>query len=241
MIAAGGGDGTVSTVAAAVAGTNAALSVLPLGTLNHFARDVQIPRDIDEAIATMLAGRVVPVDVGEVNGRIFINNTSIGLYPRLVRDRGQQQPKGRRRSSALAAAAWTAWRRYRRVTVRIQRERGESTTVRTPFVFVGNNVYHLCGLDLGSRERVDAGRLHVCTAPETGVSGMVRGLGDVLVGQVPGVDRLDSCETTSLTVDGRTRLGVAIDGEFAILRTPLRYRIRPGALRVVVPSHGTGR
>ena len=238
-VAAGGGDGTISAVAAVLAGTNVTLGVLPLGTLNHFARDLRIPLDIDQAIATILANRVVAVDVGEVNGRIFINNSSVGLYPRLVWDRERQQRHGRRKLSAMANAAWTVWRRYRRVTVMLQRERGDPVRVRTPFVFVGNNVYQLKGLDFGSRARLDGGRLHLCMAPELSASGVLRVLGEVLVGRLTHFDQFESLDEARLTIDAwRPKLGVAIDGEVTVLRPPLCYRIRPGALRVAVPRGG---
>lgn len=234
-VAAGGGDGTISAVAAVLAGTDATLGVLPLGTLNHFARDLRIPLDIDQAIATILANRVVRVDVGEVNGRIFINNSSVGLYPRLVWERERQQREGRRKLSAMAKAAWIVWRGYRRVTVMLQREDRDAVRVRTPFVFVGNNVYQLSGLDFGSRARLDRGRLHLCMAPGLSASGVVRVLGEVLVGRLANFDQFESLEATTLTIDAwRPQLGVAIDGEVTVLRPPLRYRIRSGALRVAV-------
>jgi diacylglycerol kinase family enzyme len=238
-VAAGGGDGTMSTVASVLAGTHATLGILPLGTLNHFARDLGVPMEIDRAIATILADRVVPIDVGEVNGRIFINNSSVGLYPRLVLERERRQRQGRRKLFALAAAAWTVWRRYRRITVVLQQERGEATRVRTPFVFVGNNVYQLSGLDFGSRVRLDGGRLHLCMAPELSALGVVRVLGGVLVGRLGQVKQFESLERTGLTIDAwRPRLRIALDGEVTTLRSPLRYRIRPGALRVAIPPAG---
>jgi diacylglycerol kinase family enzyme len=82
IVVAGGGDGTISTVASVVAGTNVALGVLPIGTLNHFAKDLHIPLNPAEAAQTVISGRTIPVDVGDLNGRTFINNASIGLYPR---------------------------------------------------------------------------------------------------------------------------------------------------------------
>ncbi|HUR88354.1 MAG TPA: diacylglycerol kinase family protein, partial [Ramlibacter sp.] len=112
-IVAGGGDGTVSAVASQLAGTQAALGVLPLGTLNHFAKDNGIPLDLDPAIAVIAAGQVTEIDVAEVNGRIFINNSSLGLYPDIVLDRERQRRRlGRGKWMALAAASLHAARRY---------------------------------------------------------------------------------------------------------------------------------
>jgi diacylglycerol kinase family enzyme len=137
VVVAGGGDGTISTVASVLAGTGTALGVLPLGTLNHFAKDLQIPLGIDAAIRTIVAGHTTDVDMAELNGRLFINNASIGLYPRMVWERDRQRRGGRRKWLALAVAAARVWRHYRRVRVVLQQD-GQRRTVHTPFVFVGN-------------------------------------------------------------------------------------------------------
>jgi diacylglycerol kinase family enzyme len=140
-VVAAGGDGTVSTVAGALAGTDTAFGVLPLGTLNHFARDVGVPSDFEQAVRVIAAGRVRVVDVGEVNGHAFVNNSSIGLYPQMVRRRdAQPQRLGRGNWSAMLFAAIAVFRRFPLLSVRI---RGDDVAVamRAPFVFVGNNAY----------------------------------------------------------------------------------------------------
>jgi diacylglycerol kinase family enzyme len=239
IVAAGGGDGTISTVGSVLVGGDATLGVLPLGTLNHFARDLRIPLTLEDAIAAITGGRVAHVDVGDVNGRFFINNSSVGLYPRLVWEREQRQRQGHPKWTAMAAAAWTVWRRYRRVTVIVNTGTDAPTPVRTPFVFVGNNPYQLSGLKFGSRPVLDTGRLQVCMAPELSASGVVRVLGATLAGRLDSFDHFVSLETASLTIDARRpRLGVSLDGEIMVLPTPLRYRIRPAALRVAVPQEG---
>src|SRR5687768_12901268 len=95
IIVAGGGDGTISSVAAVVFEAGKTLGVLPLGTLNNFSKDLGIPQEIDEAVRTVAEGHTRTIDLAEVNGRIFINNSSIGLYPRMVRKRVKQQRLGR--------------------------------------------------------------------------------------------------------------------------------------------------
>lgn len=87
IVVAGGGDGTINAVASVVVGSGTPFGVLPLGTLNHFAKDLNIPLELDAAIANVAQGVPHQVDVGEVNGRIFLNNSSLGLYPDIVRDR----------------------------------------------------------------------------------------------------------------------------------------------------------
>src|SRR5205085_1689796 len=90
LVVVGGGDGTISAAASALAGTETLLGILPLGTLNHFGRDLGIPTDLDEAAALIAARTVREVDVAEMNDRTFINNSAIGLYPLLVLDRDSQ-------------------------------------------------------------------------------------------------------------------------------------------------------
>ena len=102
---AGGGDGTVNTVASAVIDTDKTFGVLPLGTLNHFAKDLHIPLDLEAAARTIIAGHTTQVDVGEVNDEIFLNNSSLGLYPRLVQKRKKKQRLGSRKWAAFFWAA----------------------------------------------------------------------------------------------------------------------------------------
>ena len=235
LVVAGGGDGTVSTVAAALVGTEAALGILPLGTLNHFAKDLGIPLDVPGAAAVIAKGHTAPVDVGEVNGRTFINNSSVGLYPSLVYHREKREDQGRGRWVALALALSRVWRLYRRVRVSVAAG-GVSRQIRTPFVFVGNNEYHLEGVRMGARARLDAGLLHVSMAPGLGRAEMLYVLGRALAGRSTD-DRLDTFSVPEFAIDARRRrVPVALDGEIALLPTPLRYRTRPGALRVCVPD-----
>ena len=125
VIVIGGGDGTVSTAAAALVDTDVALGVLPMGTLNHFAKDQQIPLDLAGAVRTVVDGRVKRVDVGEVNGSIFINNSSLGIYPEIVRLRGRL---GFGKWMGLAAATWMVLRRGSTLTITIGAESGERLT-----------------------------------------------------------------------------------------------------------------
>lgn len=235
-IVAGGGDGTVSTIAAIVAGTEASLGVLPLGTLNHFAKDLGIPLGLADAARTVVHGRVACVDVADVNGHAFVNNSSVGLYPRLVWERIREQRRGRRKLFAMLLAIGRVWRRYRRVTVTVADGAGERS-MHTPFVFVGNNEYLLEGVRMGGRRRLDEGCLHVCMAPGLAKIDVAGVLLAALFGRLRGIDRFESVKTTGFSISARRRrLGVTADGELLVLRTPLLYRVRPQALRVVVPD-----
>ena len=237
LVVAGGGDGTVSAVASALVDSDATLGVLPLGTLNHFAKDLGIPLDVPGAVRVLAEGHARAVDVGEVNGRVFINNSSLGLYPSLVSQREKGQAQGRHKWVAFALALVRVWRAYRRVRVIVHTEHG-IRMIRTPFVFVGNNEYQLEGVRIGARARVDAGRLHVSMAPGLTRGQLLAVLGRALVGRLSAVDHLDTLLTDEVTIAAwRRHLPVALDGEVTLVRTPLRYRTRPGALRVCLPAN----
>ena len=236
-IVAGGGDGTVSAVASVVAGTNAALGVLPLGTLNHFAKDAGIPMDLEAAVATVLAGHIKAVDTGEVNGRTFLNNASIGIYPDIVVERERLRQLGRWKWTALAIATLRILRRYRRLVVRVAAGDGVEHA-RTAFVFVGNNEYQVDGLSLGARTRLDGGRLFAYLAPRVHTRELPTLLALALAGRARERQALESIEATALHVatPGLRRLRVALDGEVIVMRAPLQFRVRPGALRVIAPQ-----
>jgi diacylglycerol kinase family enzyme len=236
VVIAGGGDGTISTVASALTGTSVALGVLPLGTLNHFARDLHIPLAIDAAVATIVAGHTMAIDVGDMNGHPFINNASIGLYPRMVWERDRQRRGGRRKWIAVAVAAARIWRRYRRVRVMLT-EHGRRRSVLTPFVFVGNNTYAMEGPKFGGRQRLDAGSLHVTMAPGMRRGELVRAMLAALAGRLHDVTHFESLAADAVAIESqRPRLGVTVDGELRVVGTPLNFRIRRGALRVLVPA-----
>jgi diacylglycerol kinase family enzyme len=138
-IVAAGGDGTISTVAGELAGMEKTLGVLPMGTLNHFAKDLRIPLDLAAAVRAVVHGRVKAVDAGEVNGRIFINNSSLGIYPQIVsRRQMQQQRLGRSKWPAFFRATMHAFRRFPFLHLQIEIE-GQQLARTTPFLFVGNN------------------------------------------------------------------------------------------------------
>jgi diacylglycerol kinase family enzyme len=137
-IVAGGGDGTVNAIASILAGGPTPLGVLPLGTLNHFAKVLQIPMDLVKAVETVAKGHVTRVDMGRVNNHIFLNNSSIGFYPNIVERREQLRAEGRRKWPAFFRAVLEMLRRETEVSVRLEVE-GRQIVSRTPFVFIGNN------------------------------------------------------------------------------------------------------
>jgi len=236
MLIAAGGDGTVSTVASIAIAHGAVLGVLPLGTMNHFARDAGIPLDLDAAAATIRCGRVVTVDVGDVNGRTFLNNSSLGLYPRLLWEREQHERRGRRKWAAFALATVRVWREDRHITVSIEGRNGVRH-VRSPFVFVGNNEYAIDGGRIDVRSSLQGGVLQLCLAPNATRSQMTRIVLAAIAGRLGTVTGFESVPTTELTITASSRrVGVSLDGELTVLESPLRYLTRRRALQVMVPA-----
>ena len=237
-IVAGGGDGTISAVASTIAGTNRPLGVLPLGTLNHFAKDLHIPLNLEDAARVCIEGHAISVDVGEVNGRVFLNNSSLGLYPSIVRQRKKlQQRLGHGKWRAFVWATLAVLRRYPFLDVRL-RVAGHELVRRTPFIFVGNNEYEMEGINIGGRSCLDAGQLSLHVAHRTGRLGLLRFAIRALFGGLRNEKDFAALCTEEVMVETRRRrrLNVAIDGEVAVMSTPLHYRVRPGALRVLVPQ-----
>lgn len=236
IVVAAGGDGTMSAVAACLAGTEVAMGVLPMGTLNHFAKDLGIPLGQDEAVANIANGRVLAVDVGEVNGRIFINNSSLGLYPDIVRERERRQRRlGYGKWRALLEASINAARRYPVLSVQIELE-GKAYERRTPFVFVGNNRYTMEGFEIGERPALTNGELSLYVTQRKGRFGLLYLALLALFKRLDQARDFDVVCAQEFKVHTHHRmLQVATDGEVTPMETPLRYRVRPGALRVIVP------
>jgi len=234
IIVAGGGDGTVSMIATALVGSDIALGVLPLGTLNHFAKDLRLPMALDAAVMQITTGVRLQVDVGEVNGRVFVNNSSLGLYPDIVHDRQlQQRHAGRGKWLAFFWASVAALRRYPFLSVCLLVD-GNQHRRRTPFVFIGNNEYCIEGLALGSRERLTAGRLSVYTAQRPGRLRLVLFGLRALAGGLKQMRDFERLLTTELVVEsGHHHLRVATDGEVTVMTPPLHYRTRPASLTVL--------
>lgn len=236
MVVAGGGDGTINAVASMVAGTDTVLGVLPLGTLNHFAKDLGIPLGIEAAIQVLRTGHLAMIDIGQVNERIFLNNAGLGLYPDSVFLRKAEQRRGFAKLPAAVLAAIVELLHYRRLTVHVS-VNGRQLLRTTPMVFVGNNEYELARVGIPSRSRLDAGRLCLCIPHPEGRLRLLLLMVRTLLGRLhPGSD-FDSLLTEALSIRSRHRhLRITIDGEAGHLATPLHFRIRPGALRVAVPT-----
>ena len=237
LVVVGGGDGTISAAASALAGTETRLGILPLGTLNHFARDLSIPADLKEAAELIAAGKERRVDVAEMNGHIFINNSAIGLYPLMVLDRDLQQKRlGRsKRLAMIVASARTLMRfRHQRLALTINDER---ELIDTPLLFVGNNDYRIDIGAAGQRESLDDGQLCVMVMRKKTRAGFIAAIIRALFDRArdDDMERIDGVERLRVA-SWRSQLSVALDGEVMREAPPLEYKIRKRALRVIAPA-----
>jgi diacylglycerol kinase family enzyme len=236
-VVAGGGDGTINSVASQLLNTKKTLGVLPLGTMNHFAKDLHIPLELEAAVGTIMKGDVAKVDLGEVNGHIFVNNSSLGLYPSIVREREKQQRLGWGKWPAYVWAAIAVLRRYPFLNIRLDVE-GKEFSNRTPFVFIGNNEYEMETLNIGGRTCIDAGELSLYVTNRTGRWGLLRLAWRALFGGLrQEKDFLAMCTKEIWIETKHKRMRVALDGEVTIMEPPLHYRVLPGKLHVLAPEN----
>jgi diacylglycerol kinase family enzyme len=236
LLVVGGGDGTISAAASALVGSETLLGILPLGTLNHFARDLGLPTDLGEAAELIARRPERRVDVAEMNDHIFINNSSIGLYPLMVIDRDLQRRRlGRsKRLAMLVALARTLARfRHHRLTLTVN---DEKQLVDTPLLFVGNNDYRIDIGAPGQRESVEDGELSLFVMRKKTRAGFIAASVRALFnrGREDDMERIDHVERLRVS-SRRSALAVSLDGEVVHVAPPLDYRIRKQALRVIAP------
>jgi len=227
-----GGDGSIRCAVETVLANSpqTPLLAIPAGTRNHFAHDVGVD-DLAAAAAAADGGVERRIDVGAVNDARFVNNSSIGVYPRLVAHREARETKMPKQIAAILAA-WHQLRRGRRLHVEV-----DGTPVQAWAVFVGNNCYGDSLRDLTGRDRLDEGVLDVRVAHADRRLSRLRIFGAVLFGRVeqsPLIERR-SCATARLDL-GHIDVDVALDGEVTTLTSPLEYRSLPSALTVLAPA-----
>lgn len=240
IVVAGGGDGTVNSVANAIHGRDITLGVLPLGTLNHFARDLGIPIETEAAAQVIVAGHATLVDVGDVNGRVFLNNSSLGLYPRIVQLRERYRARGLEKWIVAAWATLRVTRQQKAMRLQLVVD-GHDVVRRTPLLFVGNNEYKMAGFDAGSRTSLTGGKLALYLVKAEGRWRLIRLVWRILAGTATESGELAMASAMEATIDlpfdaSVTQLAVAVDGEVTTLSLPLRYHIRPASLLVMVPA-----
>ena len=235
-----GGDGTIATAATELLKTDAELAILPGGTLNHFARDLGVSTEAAEALQLAIEGQCRGVDVGVVNGHVFLNTSSVGAYVRFVRIRERLERRfGYRIASALAAFRILFQIRTFAIEVEVE---GKPRIYRTPLVFIGVGERELQVPTLGSRVKEGQRGLHVLVVRGRSAA---RLLAIALSAVARGVDavartpQLDSFLVDRCTVTLRRPTAVAIDGELVAMHETLEYTLRRDALHVVCPPRET--
>jgi diacylglycerol kinase family enzyme len=235
LFVAAGGDGTVNHVLQPLVQTEAHLGVIPVGTYNHFAKDVGIPLDWRAALDVALNGSSRQIDVARVNDRFFVNNVSIGLYPELVARReelGRDYPRWKARLYAIYATL----RKYPHVTVAVETEHHREV-IRSHVLLVSNNSYDLSRMGIEtSRESLSSGRLAVYWAPHLPRLALLRYAARYLAGQMTAAADFRSIQTTHLQLQSsRKRIRIGVDGELFTMTMPLTIATVPASLLVRVP------
>ncbi|WP_167401071.1 diacylglycerol/lipid kinase family protein [Achromobacter spanius] len=237
VVIAAGGDGTLNAVAATVLGKGVPFGILPQGTFNYFGRTYGISQDTDVALRGFLQGHIEPVRVGQLNGRLFLVNASLGLYPTLLEDReAYKQRFGRSRMVALWSGLITLLRAPRQLRLQLEEE-GVVRDLRTPTLVVGNNKLQLEHVGIESSE-LERDRLVAMTVKPVGtlalygllVRGLFSRLGEAEHVISFGFDRM------RVRIRGRNRVKVAMDGEISWMSTPLEFKVADEKLPLVVPA-----
>jgi YegS/Rv2252/BmrU family lipid kinase len=237
LFVAAGGDGTINNIVQPLVNTEATLGVIPVGTYNHFARDLEIPLDWRKALEVVMGGTTRQVDTARVNDRFFVNNISLGLYPALVakrEERGRDYPRWRAR---LYAAFWTL-RKYPHVTLAVESEYHREL-VRTHVFMVSNNSYDLSGIGIeAARNTLEGGRLSVYWLPKVSRFRLAKFIAHFLAGRVKTAPGFRSFRTTAMKVQTAHRsVSFGIDGEVLTTAPPLVITIVPKSLLVKVPRN----
>ncbi|MCU1291546.1 MAG: sphingosine kinase [Bryobacterales bacterium] len=246
VLIAAGGDGTINAAASALVHQQAALGVIPAGTLNHFARDLHIPLDPEEAARVLLTSGTLEVDAGEVNGRIFINNSVLGLFPNYRSTREAWERRGFGRSSigrliAMAAGMLRVFWRLPHLSVEIE-VGSQARRLQTPFVLIGNNEHRMQGLAPGERSSLSEGSLWVYVMRRCTRWGLLRMLAGLVLGRTPRHSVFEVFRASRLRINSKPRrIGVGVDGEMVRMVAPLEYRCLPKALRVITPLAGSSK
>ena len=237
VVVAGGGDGTICGVASALTGSGKTLGILPLGTFNFFARRLSIPLDFEPALEVLVTGQGTSLDVGEVNGQLFLNNASIGLYPDVLQRReAAYQQFGRSRPAAYLSTALVLLQPPGFLNLRITAD-GVPLARRTPLLFVGANAAQLDTFAIPGRTCIEDRRLAAYITRPLGALGLSRLAVRAFLRGLYGAQELEVVCARELRVSMRPeRIRVAIDGEIRVLSTPLTFRWRPEPLHVICGS-----
>jgi diacylglycerol kinase family enzyme len=236
IVIAGGGDGTIATVAGHIAASGKSLGVLPLGTFNYFARTLGLPLDVDDALSVLTGSTTKCVDVGEVNGHIFLNNSSIGLYPAVLAKRESTYRRfGRSQIVAHLSVLLTLVEPPALVNLTVSAD-GRRLSRRTPLLFIGANAEQMESLGIVGGECVKNRKLTLYITQPLGAIAIGRLALQLLLRRLRRTQDFEVICAEEIVIGlRRRRVRVALDGEIRLIESPLRYRILRDALRVIVP------
>ncbi len=233
-----GGDGSVSAVAGELAGTDIKLGILPAGTFNNFARSADIPLAMQEAVQVIFRGQSRAIDIGKVNGKIFINNSSIGLYPKVVRVREKILIHwGGSKIVAMAIAFLTLFKRFPILSIEFEIE-GKTIQRKSPFVFIGNNEYEMNLLNIGSRKSLQGGKLSLYTGNFESRRSILQIIIFILFNRLRQNRDFDYHTARKIRLETRKKYThVSLDGEIYEMQSPLFYEIQPKQLQIIMPNN----
>lgn len=232
-----GGDGTQSAVAGALAGSQTIMAVLPGGTFNYFARELGVGETLDTALATLTSGKVRRIDLGDVNGRTFLNNASFGVYPEILERREAVYKRwGRSRVAAYWSVLLTLWdmRAPMHLTLTLN---GETRDYRTPLAFAARSAYQLESLGLEGANEVRAGQLALFLAKGHQPRPLMAAAFRLAFGKVARGQDFELLFADEILIETRQpRRLLAFDGEKERATGPFRLRVQRDALSVIVPA-----
>jgi diacylglycerol kinase family enzyme len=240
VVAVAGGDGTINSVAQAVLASGRPFGVIPRGTFNYFARNHGIPLDAAGATRALIEGRLKPVQVGLANGKVFLVNASLGLYPELLQDREVYKSRyGRNKLVAFWSALVSLLREHRQLRMVIEHE-GGSRIVRTPTLFVGNNRLQLEQVGVPESSVLEHGGLAGIMLRRVGPHRLLWMLLRGALGRLGEEKDVIHFYFTRMSIRpalpyGRSRMKLATDGEIAWQPTPIEFRVAPQRLSLIVP------
>ncbi|MBC7782089.1 MAG: hypothetical protein H7125_18490 [Proteobacteria bacterium] len=237
LVVAVGGDGTVNAVAAACRLHRRPFGVIPTGTFNYVARALGIPLDPEAAVEALITGESMSIRYGEVNGRVFLNNASIGLYPSLLSQRERdERVLGRHRLVALGSGLRALLRQHPLFEVALELD-GERRALTTSTVFFGANATQLADHNIAAAECIRDGHLAVVSLALRSRLDVFRALGAALMGKLEDASAVESfCARQVRVSSRRRRITVALDGELTVLEPPLELRLRDSGLQIMAPA-----
>jgi len=232
----GGGDGTILAAVSHGLGNERPLGILPLGTLNLFARDIGLPLDPVAAAVAVAAAAPAAIDLADLNGRPFAIWAALGLHPWVVRRRDHLQRRGWRKTLAMLVAVLRGLLRFVPVTLTLRLDDGAPRVLRTPLLVICNNSWREEIPPL-SRDTLDRGRLEVLAADCPNRLALMWLAVETLCGRWRTSPRLRRFSVREARIEpARRRVMVSLDGEIAVLQAPLRFQVHPRALRVLIPA-----